>query len=203
MSDISHRTCPIGPMAPGIKDSSPRAGGWDKNYKACSSCKQCHGTCSLPPTSNLYITAGRGRIQQRLIWKDGISADSRPVTQSLPETYKELLILSTAYFSASPSRPSSRQEHGTARTERGPPLTWTATPAHGSEPSKQASIDSHSPQDEWGRKDDLLLPHIESTHHVSHLKMSGIKSPLTVHHKVIPKQGKFFKARSRSVLTLH
>ena len=97
MSDISHRTCPIGPMAPGIKDSSPRAGGWDKNYKACSSCKQCYGTCSLPPTSNLYITAGRGRIQQRLIWKDGISADSRPVTQSLPETYKELLILSTAY----------------------------------------------------------------------------------------------------------
>ena len=63
-----------------------------QKLQACNSCKQCYGTCSLPPTSNLHVTAGRGRIQQRLIWKDGIKADSRPVSQSLPETYKELLM---------------------------------------------------------------------------------------------------------------
>ena len=86
--NMSHRTCPIGPMAPGIKDSSPRAGGWDKNYKLATAASNAMGRApSHPPR-----TAGRGRIQQRLIWKDGIKADSRPVTQSLPETYKELLI---------------------------------------------------------------------------------------------------------------
>ena len=73
-----------------------------QKLQACNSCKQCYGTRSLPPTSNLHVTAGRGRIQQRLIWKDGIKADSRPVTQSLPETYKELLIYQrhthTRYF---------------------------------------------------------------------------------------------------------
>ena len=86
--NMSHRTCPIGPMAPGTKDSSPRAGGWDKNYKLATAASNAMGRApSHPPR-----TAGRGRIQQRLIWKDGIKADSRPVTQSLPETYKELLI---------------------------------------------------------------------------------------------------------------
>ena len=75
-------------MAPGTKDSSPRAGGWDKNYKLATAASNAMGRApSHPPR-----TAGRGRIQQRLIWKDGIKADSRPVTQSLPETYKELLI---------------------------------------------------------------------------------------------------------------
>ena len=86
-----------------------------QKLQACNSCKQCYGSCSLPPTSNLHVTAGRGRIQQRLIWKDGIKADSRPVIQSLPETYKELLI----YQRHTAGAPMMHAE-GQRRRERGP-----------------------------------------------------------------------------------
>ena len=48
--NMSHRTCPIGPMAPGIKDSSPRAGGWDKNYKLATAASNAMGRApSHPP----------------------------------------------------------------------------------------------------------------------------------------------------------
>ena len=47
--NMSHRTCPIGPMAPGIKDSLTQGGRVGQKLQACNSCKQCYGTCSLPP----------------------------------------------------------------------------------------------------------------------------------------------------------
>ena len=47
----------------------------------------------LPPTHlEPACYGGTRKISTTAHLKDGIKADSRPVTQTLPETYKELLI---------------------------------------------------------------------------------------------------------------
>ena len=72
--NMSHRTCPIGPMAPGIKDSSPRAGGWDKNYKLATAASNAMGrapshpprTCMLRRDEEEFNNGSSGKMVSKL-----------------------------------------------------------------------------------------------------------------------------------------